>query len=64
MTRTRDFEEVKDLLNKKDITLEQALELAHELVAHVEYWQRSERSATNFLVRKLKESTAQPEKSE
>lgn len=56
MPRTEDFEVLKTKLEEETLTFEQVLEIANELVEHVEYWEKAEHSGTNFLTKKLKES--------
>lgn len=55
MSRRYDFEVIKSKLEDGNLTLAESLDLADDLVSHVEYWMSAERSGTRYLAKKLKE---------
>lgn len=61
MSRRYDFEEIKSKLDDGNLTLVKSLDLADDLVSHVEYWMNAERAGTKYLAKKLKEVSEQTE---
>lgn len=65
MSRQIDFEVIKeDLENAHKLDREEILELAEDLVSHVEYWEKAERSSVKTLTKMLSDAREELEKSQ